>query len=194
MISPDHLAMLAGSGITPEHAALRGDETITDRARLDQINIVWPGWRTPDLLIPLPRVDGSIWGHQYRPDYPRLGDGKLVNNETPWEQHNGLDIPPGVGELLDDPNQRLWIVEGRHSWHDPARGVAQPPPECCLSWKCTGRRDRLRLNGIQRDISGLCVMSANSTTARRTPDRAVVNESSSTTGKQLRRSRDDQPS
>ncbi len=40
VISPDHLAMLAASGITPEYAALRGYETVTDRGRLAELNIV----------------------------------------------------------------------------------------------------------------------------------------------------------
>ena len=32
--------------------------------------------------------------------------------ETPYQQRNGLDIPPGVGELLDDPTVPLWVTEG----------------------------------------------------------------------------------
>jgi len=114
MIDPDHLAMLACSSITPEHAATRGYQTITSEnaATLADINIVRPGRRTPGLLVPQLRSDGSTWGYQYRPDDPRLRDGKPVKYETPWQQSNGLDVPPGVGELLGDPAVPLWITEG----------------------------------------------------------------------------------
>ena len=73
VISPDHLAMLAASGITPEHAALRGYETITDKRRLAELKIVTAARsRVPGLLVPLLRADRSQWGYQYRPDAPRL--------------------------------------------------------------------------------------------------------------------------
>ena len=58
------------------------------------------------------RKDGSTWGYQYRPDVPRLRDGKPVKYETPWQQRNGLDIPPGVAAMLADPTVPLWITEG----------------------------------------------------------------------------------
>lgn len=113
MLNVEHLAMLAASGITPEHAAARGYETITDTARLADINIVRPGRRTPGLLVPQLRADGSTWGYQYRPDEPRLNSrGKPIKYETPWQQANGLDIPPGVGARLADPAIPLWITEG----------------------------------------------------------------------------------
>ena len=59
------------------------------------------------------RVDGSTWGHQYRPDNPRTDSkGRPVKYETPWEQRNGLDVPPGVARMLADPAVPLWITEG----------------------------------------------------------------------------------
>ena len=113
MIADYHLAMLAASGITPEHTALRGYETITEQHRLAELKIVAAARsHVPGLLVPLLRADGSTWGHQYRPDNPRLRDGKLVKYETPWQQRNGLDIPPGVGPMLADPAIPLWITEG----------------------------------------------------------------------------------
>jgi predicted transcriptional regulator len=112
VIADQHLAMLTASGITAEHAAARGYETITDTARLTEINVVRPGRRTAGLLVPQLRADGSTWGYQYRPDEPRLRSGKPVKYETPWQQRNGLDVPPGVGAKLSDPTVPLFITEG----------------------------------------------------------------------------------
>ena len=113
VISPDHFAMLAASGITPEHAALRGYETVTDKRRLAELKIVTAARsRVPGLLVPLLRADRSQWGYQYRPDAPRLRGGRPIKYETPWQPGNGLDIPPGVGPMLGDPEIPLWITEG----------------------------------------------------------------------------------
>lgn len=112
MIADHHLEMLAASGITPEHAAARGYETIRDPRRLAELRIAKAGQRTQGLLVPQRRVDGSIWGYQYRPDHPRERNGKVVKYETPLGQRNGIDIPPGVGPKLGDPQVPLLITEG----------------------------------------------------------------------------------
>ena len=105
LIARHHLDMLAASGITAEHAALRGYETITDKRRLAALKITAAGRNVPGLLVPQLRDDGSTWGWQYRPDDPRLRDGKPVKYETPWQQRNGLDIPPGVAARSRRPNR-----------------------------------------------------------------------------------------
>jgi hypothetical protein len=115
VIAEHHLKMLAASGITAEHAAKRGYMSCgsAQHAYLaKEVRVVKAGVRTPGLLIPLLRADASTWGWQYRPDKPRLRDGKLVRYETPWQQRNGLDVPPGVGPMLDDAAVPLWITEG----------------------------------------------------------------------------------
>ncbi len=112
-LNENHAKMLAASGIPPEHAVARGYETIVASRRLESMGIVKTARkRVPGLLIPLLRRDGSTWGYQYRPDDPRLCDGKPIKYETPWGQRNGLDIPPGVADLLDDPCVPLWVTEG----------------------------------------------------------------------------------
>jgi hypothetical protein len=112
VIAEHHLAMLAASSITPEHAAARGYETISDPRRLALLGIAKGGQRTCGLLVPQLRVDRSTWGYQYRPDSPRERNGKVVKYETPLHQRNGIDVPPGVGPKLGDPAVPLFITEG----------------------------------------------------------------------------------
>ena len=101
------------SGITPEHARARGYVSVDTKKRLEQLNITKAGRNVPGLLVPQLRKDGSTWGYQYRPDAPRLNSkGKPNKYETPFGQRNGIDVPPGVGPLLDDPNVPLWVTEG----------------------------------------------------------------------------------
>lgn len=109
---PQHAEALAASGITPEHAHARGYVTVDTKVRLEGLNITKAGRRIPGLLVPQLRPDGSTWGYQYRPDEPRERDGKPVKYETPMGQRNGIDVPPGVAEHLDDPTVPLWVTEG----------------------------------------------------------------------------------
>lgn len=111
-LSDEHAAQLAASGITAEHANKRGYETIRDPRRLAQLGIAKGGQRTQGLLVPMLRVDGTTWGHQYRPDHPRERSGKVVKYETPTGQRNGIDVPPSVGPMLGDPSVTLWVTEG----------------------------------------------------------------------------------
>jgi hypothetical protein len=120
-LSDHHKAMLAESGITEEFAIARGYETITDKRRLgalpihtgETVKIVSSGCRVPGLLIPLLGIDGEIRSYQYRPDNPRLdNDGRVIKYESVWQQPPVLDVPRGVGGLLADPREVLWITEG----------------------------------------------------------------------------------
>lgn len=111
-LSDHHRAALAASGIAPERAAARGYETIYDPRRLTQVGIANGGQRTPGLLVPLLKADGTPWGYQYRPDHPRERNGVAVKYETPIGQHNHLDVAPGCGDKLRDPKVPLWVTEG----------------------------------------------------------------------------------
>ena len=109
---PQHAAMLAESTIAPEHAYARGYVSVDTKTRLEKLGVTRAGRNVPGLLVPQLRKDASTWGWQYRPDSPRLRDGKTVKYETPTGQRNGVDVPPGVGPLLDDPAVPLLVTEG----------------------------------------------------------------------------------
>jgi hypothetical protein len=112
---PYHAEMLAASKITPEQVRQRGYVSVDreNKKRLAEIGVTKAGRKTPGLLVPSLRKDGSTWGYQYRPDFPRLNrTGKPVKYETPFGQRNGIDVPPGVGHQLDDPLIPLWVTEG----------------------------------------------------------------------------------
>jgi Domain of unknown function (DUF3854) len=108
-----HAAMLKASMVAPEHARARGYISVDTKIRLENLGISRAGRNIPGLLVPQLRKDGSTWGYQYRPDVPRLnGSDKPVKYETPVNQRNGIDVPPGVGPLLDDPTVPLFVTEG----------------------------------------------------------------------------------
>lgn len=111
-LHPHHAEALAASGVTPDHASKRGYVSVDTKVRLGQVGITPAGRRVPGLLVPQLRADGSTWGYQYRPDSPRDRGGKPVKYETPVNQRNGIDVPPGVGPMLDDPAIPLWVTEG----------------------------------------------------------------------------------
>lgn len=109
---PQHADLLAASGITAEHARVRGYVSVDTKTRLEDIGITRAGRNVPGLLVPSLRIDGSTWGYQYRSDQPRRRGGKPVKYETPTGQRNGIDVPPGVGPQLGDPLVPLWVTEG----------------------------------------------------------------------------------
>jgi hypothetical protein len=112
-IFDQHQQMLAASTITPEHARARGYVSVDTKIRLENLGVTKAGRNIPGLLVPQLRKDGSTWGYQYRPDVPRFSAAnKPVKYETPVNQRNGIDVPPGVGPMLDDPTVPLFVTEG----------------------------------------------------------------------------------
>jgi hypothetical protein len=109
-----HAKMLEESGITPEHARARGYVSIdgNNRKRLEEIKIVKSVQKSDGLLIPLLNIQGEIGGWQFRPDNPRIKDGKEIKYETPYRQPNMIDFPPGVAERLADRSIPVWFTEG----------------------------------------------------------------------------------
>ena len=57
------------------------------------------------------RADGST-GPPVRTHIPRWRGDRQVKYETPYQQRNGLDIPPGMEDLIGDPSVPLWVTEG----------------------------------------------------------------------------------
>jgi hypothetical protein len=112
-ILPQHQALLAASAIDPDVAKARGYVSMDSRKQLQRY-AKGSGNKcpVPGLLIPLHRKDGSIWGYQYRPDAPRMMDGKPRKYETPWQQRAGIDIPVAINGKLDDPSEPLFATEG----------------------------------------------------------------------------------
>ena len=79
----------------------------------------WSSWGSSvtsgacQVLIPLRRADGSVWGYQYRHDDPRqTRAGTKVRYDSPKGQRNGIDVPLAVKDLVDDPAVPLWVTEG----------------------------------------------------------------------------------
>jgi len=136
-----HAKMLTASGITAEHARARGYVTVDTKVRLEDLNVTKAGRNVPGLLVPQLDARGSTWGYQYRPDNPRLRDGKPVKYETPIGQRNGIDVPPGVGDQLGDPAIPLWITEGVKK-----ADAAALAGLCCVAlpgvWSWRGKNDK----------------------------------------------------
>lgn len=131
-----HAAMLAASGISPEHARARRYRSIDTKVGLARYKVAAAGQRVPGLLVPMLRVDGSEWGYQYRPDSPRERGGKPVKYETPPGQRNGIDFPPGVRDKLANLEQPLWITEGvKKADSAVQRGLACIALPGVWSWK-----------------------------------------------------------
>lgn len=112
-VLPAHQELLAASAISPEVARERGYVSVDSRAQLKRCSSGFGGkCPVPGLLIPLHRIDGSVSGYQYRPDAPRIMDGKPRKYETPFQQPGGIDVPPGVRAQLGDPDVPLLVTEG----------------------------------------------------------------------------------
>jgi len=73
-----HLGHLRGSGISDEVIRERGYESVLGKKRLADLGCSSAQQRTPGIIIPLYAPDSSPAGYQYRPDNPRIRDGKII--------------------------------------------------------------------------------------------------------------------
>src|SRR3954447_2267352 len=100
-LSEHHKKMLVEeSGILEEVIEARGYRTIEKKVELESLGFSKPQRNVPGLLIPAYSPNGEIATYQYRPDEPRIKDGKPVKYETPSGSHMVLDVHPFAREML----------------------------------------------------------------------------------------------
>lgn len=112
-LSQEHLRMLTEeSGISKDVVVDTGYETVRESRRLMDLGFAVQQARVPGLLVPLLGLDGRPVSYQYRPDNPRVREGKVVKYETPQGSINHLHIPKSVLDKVLDANERILITEG----------------------------------------------------------------------------------
>jgi hypothetical protein len=112
-LSEDHRKMLLEqSGIDPGVVEARGPRTIEKKVKLKTRGFSDAQCNVPGILFPVYSPAGEIVTYQYRPDQPRIKDGKPVKYETPSGARMTLDVHPLVQEKLGDPSVPLFVTEG----------------------------------------------------------------------------------
>ncbi len=112
-LSDNHRRMLTQeSGIRPEVIDSRGYRTIRRKVELKDLGFSDGQRNVPGLLIPIRSPTGEIVLYQYRPDNPRIKDGKPVKYETPSGSRMALDVHPFACGMLGDPSVPLFVTEG----------------------------------------------------------------------------------
>jgi len=108
-----HLDHLKASAISIEVLKERGYKTAMGKTALREAGFSKAQQRVPGILIPLHGVDGSVVGHQYRPDSPRKNaKGKPIKYENPLSSSVRLDVPPRCRPQLGNPHVHIWFTEG----------------------------------------------------------------------------------
>lgn len=135
-LSDENLKWLAASGVTEDHARRRGYRTVhscnpQDREMRLKMGSPLPEGQDmleeagftkrqcsrvehePGLLIPLLDKRGDRWGWQLRNFIEDNGlDSLWARYHSPQGQSPRIDVPPGCGPMLDDPDEPLWLTEG----------------------------------------------------------------------------------
>ena len=112
-LSHNHQKMLIEeSGLAPEVVEARGYRTVEKKAEIKRFGCSEAQCGVPGLLIPIRSPAGEIILYQYRPDAPRIKDGKPVKYETPSGSRMALDVHPFAREKLGDPSVPLFVTEG----------------------------------------------------------------------------------
>jgi Domain of unknown function (DUF3854) len=100
------------SGISEEVLEARGYRTTEKKVELENLGFPRTQCNVPGLLIPGYSPFGEIATYQYRPDLPRIMDGKPVKYEMPRGSRMVLDVHPFARKWLGDPKVPLFITEG----------------------------------------------------------------------------------
>ncbi len=112
-LSDEHMKMLSEeSGISEELIEARGYRSVEKKAELESLGFSKIQRNVPGLLSPVYSPSGEIATYQYRPDEPRIKDGKPVKYETPSGTRMVLDVHPFAREMLGDPSVPLFVTEG----------------------------------------------------------------------------------
>ncbi len=109
-----HLGHLQASAISLEVIKERGYKSVLGKAALKEAGFSKAQQRAPGILIPLHGVDGTVIGHQYRPDKPREDTkrGRFIKYENPLGSSIRLDVLPRCRKQLGDPSVPLFFTEG----------------------------------------------------------------------------------
>lgn len=100
------------SAISEKVIEARGYRTVEKKADLKRLGFSDAQRNVPGLLIPIYSPTGEKVLYQYRPDEPRIKDGKPVKYETPSGSRMTLDVHPFAREMLCDPSAPLLVTEG----------------------------------------------------------------------------------
>ena len=113
VLNLDHRRMLLqGSGISPEVARVRGYRSVETKADLKRLGFADSQCNPPGLLVPIYSPAGEIVNYQFRPDQPRIKDGRPIKYETPRGSRMTLDAHPFARDRLADPSVPLFVTEG----------------------------------------------------------------------------------
>ncbi|MBA3617947.1 MAG: hypothetical protein H0W52_17830, partial [Rubrobacteraceae bacterium] len=82
----------------------RGYRTVHKKVDLGSFGFGRYQCNVPGLLIPIFGITGEVVLYQYRPDKPRIKNGKPVKYETPSGSNMVLDVHPFCRDLLKDPS------------------------------------------------------------------------------------------
>jgi hypothetical protein len=112
-LSLDHQQMLLEeSGLSQEVVAARGYRTVEAKSELRRLGFADAQCNPPGLLVPIRSSAGEVVNYQFRPNRPRIKDGKPVKYETPSGSRMTLDVHPFARGMLGNPSVPLWITEG----------------------------------------------------------------------------------
>ncbi len=112
-LASHHRAMLLEeSAIAPEVVEARGYRTVRKKAELERLGFGRAQRNVPGVLFPLHGPAVGMVSYQFRPDEPRMKDGRPVKYETPAKSRMVLDVHPMARDRLGKPSVPLFITEG----------------------------------------------------------------------------------
>jgi hypothetical protein len=112
MLLAEHQKLIDGSAISAAIADTRGYESVTTKARLQQAGFSRSQSSVPGLLAPIWDHGGEVVTYHYRPDQPRIKNGRALKYETPTGSRMAVDVPPTIRGELANPAVPLLITEG----------------------------------------------------------------------------------